>query len=130
MRRHRSPHKGGRARDCRRCGAGREGWRMPLKTVRRFLVALLATLLTLTVVSQAPAMALPDAPSGLTPDGDDVTNNPLLHWNTVDGATSYKLQVSVSPTFSPTIYNVTTVNTNFAPYNAIPTGTAHWRAPA
>jgi hypothetical protein len=78
------------------------------------LVAVVLAALLATVLIQAPASALA----------------PTLHWNPVTNATSYRVQLSVSPSFTPTLYNQTTVNTNFVPYNALPTGTIYWRVAA
>src|SRR4029450_2408980 len=104
--------------------------RMPRMTRRRSLAAVALVALVATVLIQSPAMALPDTPTGLTPDGDDFTDNPVLHWNAVSGATSYRVQLSVSPSFSPTLYNTAARHTTSPPYNAIPTGTIYWRVAA
>jgi large repetitive protein len=106
---------------------------MPRRTHRRSLLALILVALVAPLLVQSPAAALPDAPEGLTPlDGTEVTDNPILHWEPVSGATSYRVQASTSPTFTPLLgsVNQTTVNTNFTPLTAIPTGVIHWRVAA
>jgi len=58
-----------------------------------------------SVWSFQPAQAAPVAP-GLTSPTDASTVNtltPWLHWNEATGAASYRVQVSASPTFSPTL---------------------------
>ena len=87
-------------------------------------IILLAGLLPATALAVAPA-----SPPTLTApdDGITVSANPVLAWNTLTGATKYRVQVSTSPTFATTVYNVDTVNTKATPPADLPLGTLYWR---
>ncbi len=87
-------------------------------------IILLAGLLPATALAVAPA-----SPPTLTApdDGITVSANPVLAWNTLTGATKYRVQVSTSPTFTTTVYNVDTVNTKATPPADLPLGTLYWR---
>ena len=55
--------------------------------------------MTIPAVPLAPVLAEPtDGTAGLTA-------TPTLRWNAVEGATTYRLQVSITPSFSSTVYD-------------------------
>jgi hypothetical protein len=70
------------------------------------------------------------APTLVSPTSGGIsTETPTFVWMSVNGADSYKLEVSQSPTFSP-LYDVsiTTNNTRYTPTKAYATGiTYYWR---
>jgi len=87
------------------------------------VVALVATTLSLS-----PAAATPvTAPFGLMPSGVEVTSSPALKWNPLPGATSYRVQASLTADFSSSLFNVTTVNTTYVPVIELPVAAIFWR---
>jgi hypothetical protein len=63
-----------------------------------------------TFTKQYPQTTLISPTSGST-----VAETPTFVWTPVDGAAKYKLEVSLSNTFSPTYDSVTTNNTRYTP---------------
>ena len=92
--------------------------------------------LLLNPFSVTPAYAI-DAPTLLTPDNGATTTVadtpplgiPEFKWAAVNGATSYRLQVSTDIGFTTQIVNLTTPNTSYTPTgaNVFPDGTWYWR---
>jgi hypothetical protein len=74
-----------------------------------------------------PAFAAPAAPSGLSPNGDSISESSVLRWTPVTGATGYDVEISVSETFDTTVYKVTTTNFRATPTAALKTGEVWWR---
>lgn len=92
---------------------------------------LAAAALLLGTVAAAPAAsaAVPTAaPVLVAPALDEVlSKNPLFQWNSVSGATSYRLQYSTSASFSP-VTTIDTVNTNATVLDKdIANGNYYWR---
>jgi Bacterial Ig-like domain len=87
-------------------------------------ILLLAGLLPAAALAVAPA-----SPPTLTApaDGITVSANPVLAWNTLTGASKYRVQVSTSNTFATTVYSVDTVNTKATPPADLPLGSLYWR---
>jgi len=90
---------------------------------------------TLSPLGSTPVHAL-DAPELISPDVGDTTPEdypplgiPEFKWTAVDGATSYRLQVSGNIGFTTTVVNITTPNTSYTPTNAavFPDGIWYWR---
>jgi hypothetical protein len=52
---------------------------------------------------------------------------PTFSWDLVEGARSYQLQVSTSPTFGSTLINITTPQTYYTPTGTLADGTYYWR---
>lgn len=102
--------------------------------MKRFASYVLTALLAVAVLPLAlagPAGAVPGEPSLAAPaDGATVTTNPVLDWNTVSAATSYRVQVSASSSFTPLLVNVTTPNTKYGPPTDLPLGVLYWRVAA
>jgi hypothetical protein len=75
-----------------------------------------------------PAAAPTSAPTGLSPSAGDVEDaNPVLIWNSVSGATKYRVQVSTAPDFSSITYSTDTQELRVTPYNDLPLGLIYWR---
>ncbi len=55
------------------------------------------------------------------PSGDVV-----LAWEPVPGATSYKVTLSASASFTPALYTATTTGLRATPTTTLPAGTLHW----
>jgi RHS repeat-associated protein len=73
----------------------------------------------------------PPEPTPILPNSDPPTLKPLFDWSTVAGATSYRLQVSTSDTFSTTVLNVTTTASAYQPTSNLPRNTLlFWRVNA
>jgi hypothetical protein len=75
----------------------------------------------------------PDPPVLLTPaDGSlDINTRPNLTWEFSAGVTAWHLQVSLNESFSPTIYDDTTVTKNSRQVGALPCNrTVYWRVKA
>ena len=81
----------------------------------------------LSQLTTGPASAAPAPPSGLHDDGAAI---PTLTWDRVSTATKYVVQGSESSSFSPTIFNVQTVNNSYTPVRVLNEGTLHWRVQA
>jgi large repetitive protein len=101
--------------------------------VRRVLaVALAAILISLGLHVPATA-ALPGAPTGLIPSGATVSGNPILQWNRVSGATSYKVDISNDDSFATGVVSYTTVNRRLVPTTQLKStvlGEIFWRVRA
>ncbi|MGB8982839.1 MAG: tandem-95 repeat protein, partial [Anaerolineales bacterium] len=71
-------------------------------------------------------------PTLLLPSPGEVTTlrQPLFDWDEVQFATSYTIQVSLSPTFTTLSVNVTRTATTYTPTTNLPLGTLHWRVRA
>jgi hypothetical protein len=54
-------------------------------------------------------------------------STPTFSWDLVEGARSYQLQVSTSPTFGSTVINITTPQTSYTPTGTLADGTYYWR---
>lgn len=73
------------------------------------------------------------APVNLTPGGGTTigTLTPTLDWDDVSGATSYTVQVSLSPTFGTLLKNVTVYTSGYTFTTSLPAGkTIYWRVRA
>jgi len=99
---------------------------------RRLLAAgLIALLVTLGLTS--PAEAALGTPTGLTPSGSTITGNPVLQWNRVTGATSYRVDLSNQDDFLSGVVSYTTVNRRLVPpahLKSTPSGEIFWRVRA
>ncbi len=96
----------------------------------RVLLSAVVCLLVALGLSQAvsgPASATPNAPTNLHNDGQPI---PTLSWDRVPSATKYVVQGSENSSFSPTVFNVQTVNNNYTPVRVLNEGTLHWRVQA
>ncbi|HVM20560.1 MAG TPA: hypothetical protein VM307_11410, partial [Egibacteraceae bacterium] len=79
----------------------------------------------------AGAAAPVDSPSLTAPAfGAEVSTNPVLTWTAVPKAVNYRVQVSKSPSFNTTLYNVTTHNTMATVPTELPLGPIYWRVAA
>ncbi|MBE0411283.1 MAG: hypothetical protein IBX69_16295 [Anaerolineales bacterium] len=54
-------------------------------------------------------------------------STPTFSWDLVEGARSYQLQVSTSPTFGSTVINITTPQISYTPTGTLADGTYYWR---
>jgi hypothetical protein len=98
--------------------------------------ALVLSSILFSTVGLVPADAL-DAPNLLAPNNGSTTTVadtpplaiPEFKWAAVQGATSYRLQVSSDIGFTSTIVNITTPNTTYTPTSAgvFSDGTWYWR---
>jgi hypothetical protein len=96
----------------------------------------LVFMFTLSPFGSMPVYAL-DAPELLSPNNGEPTNPenyppiaiPEFKWTAVEGATSYRLQVSGDIGFTTTAVNITTPNTSYTPTNAtvFPDRIWYWR---
>ncbi|NLD73796.1 MAG: hypothetical protein GX649_13920, partial [Chloroflexi bacterium] len=103
---------------------------------RRPITALFLALALLVALPLAPASAqTPVAPTPLAPEGETIYPTeatplaiPEFRWTAVEGATSYRLQVS-RDNFATLALNVTTANTAYTPLqsSSLPDGTWTWR---
>jgi hypothetical protein len=59
--------------------------------------------------------------------GSSAAETPTFVWTPVNGAASYKLEVSTSPTFSPLYDSVTTNNTRYTPTKVYANQNYYWR---
>jgi hypothetical protein len=97
------------------------------QTGRRSLAALIAALLLLALLPAA-AGAVEATPTSLTPGGGvEVGANPVLRWNAVPQAASYRVEVSANSSFSPVLWGATTFNLSATPPSDLPVGAIHWR---
>lgn len=98
------------------------------------LILGLVAALAVTGFSTSPAGAVDyPAATGLTPTSGEVATNPVLTWNRVAGAPSYRVELSTSETFSTLIAGAgtsSTVNVHHVPAVQLPAGTIHWRVAA
>jgi len=95
-------------------------------------------MLTLSPFGSIPVYAL-DSPILISPTNGSTTSPdltdyaplaiPEFKWTAVEGATSYRLQVSGDIGFTTTAVNITTPNTSYTPTNAtvFPDGIWYWR---
>jgi hypothetical protein len=51
----------------------------------------------------------------ISPVNEPIEFTPTFIWTPVDGAATYRFEVSKYPTFSPTYDTITTINTQFTP---------------
>jgi hypothetical protein len=78
-------------------------------------------------------IALPAAPVLVTPAdvATNISTTPILSWNVVSGAATYRLQVSTSSTFASTIFNDSTLATTSQALSGLSVGTTYyWRVNA
>ncbi|WP_102508608.1 fibronectin type III domain-containing protein [Sanguibacter massiliensis] len=66
-------------------------------------------------------------PSGLSPKPGTYVNDVLLEWDSVPGASAYRVELSVDPKFSTLTMSSTVVGTVFAPVGLLPSVTYYWR---
>src|SRR4051794_38918731 len=99
--------------------------------LRRFTALVAALLCVVGLLGASPASAaVPTRPTGLSPNGASVAENPTLSWTRVTGATSYDMEVSASSAFTTTLYSVSTVNRRATPTAQLPAGEVWWRVRA
>ncbi len=105
---------------------------MSQRTRRRssVLTIVVAMIVTLLAPIDSASAAPPPDPMNLTPSGTAVSGNVTLAWDPVVGAVSYQLQMSAFADFGTKLYDITTANTTFTPYNQVPVGTIYWRVRA
>ena len=101
----------------------------------RLLAPVFAAILAAGLVPLGPAVPVAAAvlgpPTLSSPDsGGTVTGNPVFHWSAVSGATKYRIEISTSPNFSPTIVAEDTSDLRYAPLNELPLGQIYWRVAA
>ncbi len=104
----------------------------PTHPARRRLAALPVLLLVVLLgqsMTPSPAAAL-NAPGGLSPAGEVVNEIPVLSWTSVSNATAYNVEVSASPSFSPTLWKSRTSNIAAVPTVPLPPGQLYWRVRA
>jgi len=99
------------------------------------MLAVVAALTAVAVLSgglfMSPAAAAPVAPTLVGPsNGGSLTSNPVLSWASVVGAKNYRVQISLSPTFSSFIKNELTYNTQYTPTADLAQATIYWRVAA
>jgi Bacterial Ig-like domain len=82
--------------------------------LRAILVTVVATVLPTTLQTSATA-SVPAAPTGLTPSLATITGSPVLQWNRVTGASSYKVDVSNDDSFATGVTSYSTVNRRVVP---------------
>lgn len=96
------------------------------------VLAAAALLIGTVVVAPAASAAAPASSpvlSGPTNDSD-VSGNPVMSWDAVPGASLYRVQVSVSASFSTVAYTVDTVNLSATPPTELANSTFFWRVAA
>lgn len=78
-----------------------------------------------TVIASLPAPTLITPPNSAT----NVPLTPYMDWSDVSGATSYRLQISTTSSFSSTVLNVVTVNSEYVVPSGILQGYTlyYWR---
>ncbi|MBA2954635.1 hypothetical protein GON03_09900 [Nocardioides sp. MAH-18] len=95
--------------------------------------ARLASVVSAALVTALLVVATPGSASALdSPGGLSVADGSarILSWDRVVGATAYDVQVSQSPSFSPTLASVSTVNDEYVPVVQLPAGEVWWRVRA
>lgn len=90
----------------------------------------LVVAIVLSLLGQLPASAVAATPTGLSPAGSAVSSTPVLEWDRVASATSYRVQVSANSAFSPLLWEDTTVNRRIVPNRQLPAGEIFWRVRA
>ena len=89
-----------------------------------------ANLLLYSLFGAPPPPGL-TAPTLVSPgDGANVSRNPTLTWNTVTGATSYRVQVSLSSTFGTTAFDQVVAGTSVGVTGLAGKTTYFWRVNA
>jgi hypothetical protein len=89
-----------------------------------------AAILVVSGLGASPASAAPGAPGGLSPAYTAVNATPVLQWDRVAGATSYRVEVDDSADFASQLWNATTVNRRVVPSRQLPVGEIYWRVRA
>ena len=89
-----------------------------------------AAILVVSGLGASPASAAPGAPGGLSPAYTAVNATPVLQWDRVAGATSYRVEVDDSSDFASQLYSTTTVNRRVVPSRQLPVGEIYWRVRA
>ncbi len=59
--------------------------------------------------------------------GTLITTTPTFSWDMVEGADSYRLQVSTDPNFGSTMINITTPMNSYTPQDSLPIADYYWR---
>jgi large repetitive protein len=96
----------------------------------RLLVGTLTCAITVTtaiLAGTASAHAAPAPPTGLQSSGDPI---PVLSWDRVDTATSYRVQGSETAGFTSLVFNQSTTNNRYVPTRVLKEGTLYWRVSA
>ena len=89
-------------------------------------VAMLVMISGLLAAGPTPAALALVAPDGLAASAG--SGIPVLSWDRVDGAASYRVQLSTDSNFGSLLANVTTVNNKWAPQTQLPMDqTIYWR---
>jgi len=107
-----------------------------LTTRRRWAVLIMTAVVAALVVTlnpMLPAHAALSSPAGLTPSGNTLSGEPVLQWNRVAGATSYKVDISADDSFGSNVTTIYTVNRRVVPtahLRSTPTGEIFWRVAA
>jgi hypothetical protein len=102
-----------------------------MKVAVRYVIVLLLAVALVPFTDVGVAHAVVGPPTLISPsDGSTVTSNPVLRWQAVPGATSYRVQVAINPSFTGPLVNATTVNTRYAPPVDLPQTLLYWRVAA
>lgn len=109
-----------------------QSWMQLLIGVALIFMFVLSPLGSIPVYAlDSPLLISPNDGSITTPDLTDYAPLaiPEFKWTAVDGATSYRLQISGDNAFTATVVNITTPNTSYTPTNAsvFPDGIWYWR---
>jgi hypothetical protein len=102
-------------------------------TLRKLLTPFLVGSLTfgvLAVTADSASAVVPVTPSGLSPNGTDVSGIPTLSWTRQADAATYDVEVSATNTFSTKVWTDNTVNIYAVPTVPLPVGTVYWRVRA
>ena len=87
-------------------------------------VAVLVALLAPATVAQA---APTESPANLAPNGDTVSNNPVITWDAIEGVKDYRIDLADNPGFNPTTDSRTVPNTAYTYPNELAPGTYYVR---
>lgn len=115
-----------------------------MKSKLSFVVPIIATILVLSNISVSHAnsgmseSSAPSSPTLIEPQDETTTTGashpplglPALSWTPVEGATSYRIEISTSVGFSDPIVNETTYSTKYVPKKAFADGEYFWRVKA
>ncbi len=93
-------------------------------------VFMLAGLLPLGLPAPVAAVILAPPTLDAPASGATVSANPVFAWEAVSGAVRYRIEVSASPTFSPTIVGDETASLRYTPTTDLPVGTLYWQVAA
>ena len=105
--------------------------RSPLRSLLTALVVISVTFSALAVTGGSASAVVPVAPSGLAPNGDELSaGSRPCRGQRVSDATSYDVQVSSSPTFVPVSWSDSTVSTSRVPTAQPKVGVIYWRVRA